>query len=370
MIDGVKISVQEFDIRHLLKCPELNFLSEVNTDTGEIKRNSFGTEKREAEYRGLKFILIKNKSGRSRLIIKGSLHKYYNQGLHNANDFSFNNYLQVLTDLTQRFRLNPSQCHLQNLEFGVNIIPPVSTSQILKGIQLHKMVPFKRISIDNADYYQAPHQQFIFKAYDKALHYPKYTECHDSLLRIELKYQTMNQLVKILTDDGLITNSGIFLSDLKNVQVWNSLEHILLQKWEEVLMYDFSINMESLPNNIYLKIDKWQNQHYWEALDKRKRYRQKKLMYEVFDNYSQNIQAKIYSLIKKKLIELRDECGPIKRLELTDNYQVENGQMGPIKSIYKSSMSPAMESLYQKANEDFQIPHYNEWINRKGDLPF
>jgi hypothetical protein len=370
MIDGVKISVKDFDEGHLLNSPELDFLSRVNTDTGELKRNSFGTERREAEYQGLKFIFLKNRVGRNTLLIDGSLHKYFNGGLHNADDFNYNNFLDVLNDLTQRFRLDPSLCRLQNIEFGVNIVPLGRSSQILKGLLVHKMVPFKRISLNNADYYQALHQQFIVKVYDKAIQYPKYTEHHGSLLRIELKYRTMNQLVKKMADAGLINGRRLFLSDLTNVQLWDSLGQILLQKWEEVLMYDFTMNLKNVPNNIYAKTDKWQNQHYWEALDKRKRHRQKKLMYEAFNLHSQNIQTQIHSLIEKKLIELRYECGPIKRIELKEIGSVESGQMGLIKNISKSLMSPTMESLYQKAIEDFQIPDYDESINQPGELPF
>jgi hypothetical protein len=135
-------------------------------------------------------------------------------------------------------------------------------------------------------------------------------------------------------------------------------------------MYDHTLDLEQLPEKISVKIHQWQNQHYWEALDKRKRYRQKKLMYEIFYNYSQNIQTEINSLIKKKLIGLRDECGPIKRLEVKEISPVEIGEMGPINSIPKSLMSPAKEILYQKAVDDFQIPNYEEWINQPGELPF
>ena len=75
MIDWVKIFISDFNPDQLLNHPNLNFVSPVNTDTGEIKYNKFGTLKKYADYNNLKFILIENKDEKTTLLIEGSLHK-------------------------------------------------------------------------------------------------------------------------------------------------------------------------------------------------------------------------------------------------------------------------------------------------------
>ena len=64
--------------------PLLEFQNLLNTTTGElsIKSNAF--------YRGLEFKIydITEKTPYKRLTIEGSLHKYWNNGAHNFNDFN------------------------------------------------------------------------------------------------------------------------------------------------------------------------------------------------------------------------------------------------------------------------------------------
>ncbi len=60
MIDGIKISLRNFNYEKLINHSLLDFVTDVNTNTGEIKPNKYGTIKKVTEYRGLIFILKEN----------------------------------------------------------------------------------------------------------------------------------------------------------------------------------------------------------------------------------------------------------------------------------------------------------------------
>lgn len=97
---------------HLLGLPILtDKMSGFNHNTSEI----LGTIK--AKYRGLNFQIFPS----GRIVIYGSLHKYFNLGEHNHNDFSYHNLLLVLSDLKTKFGNEVLKMSVTGVEFGLNI---------------------------------------------------------------------------------------------------------------------------------------------------------------------------------------------------------------------------------------------------------
>ena len=374
MIDGVKVSTSVFDKEKLHQL--INFNSSVNTDTGEIKYNKYGTFKKYGSFNGLDFIIIKNKNDNKHLKIKGSIHKYFNYGRHNYNDFNYNNLQYVLNDLKQKFNLQLDKCTLSNLEIGVNIIPPINSKKVLKGLLLHKTISFKLISMDNADYYQVDHKKnFFIKAYDKALQYrEKGYYINHEILRIELKYVKMDFIIKRLRKAGLIINKYLTLDDLLNINVLNNLGDLLIEKWNEILFFDPTINVINPDHKLELQLSNWQNNLYWENLDKRKRYKEKNKLSEITSNYSQNIQSQISTLIKDKLDLLIPNWGLID----VSNHKSFDGEIGKVEikekglidSIYKEAISPQKQIKAKTEKIKVIIPDYKEWINDPRPLPF
>ena len=390
MIDGVKISTSVFDVEKLHQL--INFTSPVNTDTGEIRYNKYGTFKKFASYNGLDFFIIENKNGNKHLIIKGSIHKYFNNGAQNYNTFSFNNIQYVLNDLQQKFNLQLDKCILSNLEIGVNIIPPLISLKILQGLLSHKTIPFKNKSMHNAEYYQVEHKKnFFIKIYDKALQYREkgYNIDHE-ILRIELKYVKMDFITKRLKKAGLIMNNYLTLNDLLNINILNNLGDLLLEKWKEIIFYDPTINVINPDHKLELQLSNWQNSLYWERLDKRKRYKEKIKLSKITDKYSQNIHTQIGKLIKDKLELLIPNWGLIDvsndELNVKCLKDDEMKEKGLIDSIYKESIGHQEQKKVKckidkflittknlKSNKlpmfdlskfnDPVIPDYEEWIN-------
>ena len=199
MIDYNKILLTDYPIKKLLDNPHLYFSQDINTNTGEIRTtNKKGKEQTPfqiAYYNDLTFKIFDTGS----IYIYGSLHKYYNKGLHNYNDFDINAILGVLNDLNDKFDIMPEQCILKNIELGINIKTPIEPNTILDNCFLHKtkLLVYQYHS-DEGRYKQCEHSQYIVKVYNKTLQYQK-KGLHPPIncLRFELKFNKMEYFNKL-----------------------------------------------------------------------------------------------------------------------------------------------------------------------------
>lgn len=274
--------------------PLLYFTQEVNTTTGEIRRtNKKGKEQtpsQTAYYNDLTFKIFDT----GNIYIYGSLHKYYNKGLHNYNDFDINAIRGVLNDLNDKFDITPEQCVLRNIELGINIKTPIEPNTILDNCFLHKTdLLVYQIHSDEGRYKQCEHSQYIVKIYNKTLHYQKKgLNPPTNLLRFELKFNKMEYFNKL----------GIFsLNDLLEYGLHN-FKSRLLDEWGNILYFDKSIKIDEQKRN------KFNNPFYWTGLINNGQrslfYKNKTELNNLTNNNPQNIKQQLTELMSKKIDEL------------------------------------------------------------------
>lgn len=294
MIDFINAIITGINPKELELNQHLNFCNEVNTSTGEIRTKKRNTKNKiphiNAFYRGLEFKIYDN----DKIYLNGSLHKYWNSGAHNYNDFNLLAIHETLKDIKQKFNIKPEQVILRQLELGVNIVPPQPTKKILQHIFIHRTEPFKWIhTADEGNYIQAKHSQYVVKIYDKRQHYVnKGFVIDNEILRFEIKYLKLEKLKKL---------SIYTLHDLIDYGL-NNLVFYLVEEWQQILFYDYTITSNSSAIKNYC------NPLYWNNLIEQKRYsayykHQNKLK-ELVKNTSAQIQLTISELIKQKGIEL------------------------------------------------------------------
>jgi hypothetical protein len=274
--------------------PLLDFYDTINLTTGQMKTTNRNgnkvTPSKNALYKGLEFKIYDTGT----ITLSGSLHKYWNDGAHNYNDFNNEAVLFVLSDLNRKFNIDPNKCILKCLEVGINIIPPIPTNKILDNCLLHKTKPFEyQINSDEGKYKQVQHSQYIIKIYNKALHYKsKGFKIKTEIMRFEIKYTKMQKL----------NEKGIFsLQDLINYGLHN-FKNEILNEWQNVLYYDNTIQIDPLTTKLKKAVLEYSNPNYWTGLlannqNKNFTYHKKQLkkIIEKNSNKVQDLKAEIMS---------------------------------------------------------------------------
>lgn len=296
MVDHTKILLKDFNPAILEANPLLEFCYNMNPLTGQIRTENRTRQKitpyKNAYYNSLEFRIYDTGT----ITMSGSLHKYYNLGAHNFNDFNFEAFSNVLNDLKDKFNITPEKCILKCLELGLNITPTKPTNEILDYCFLHKTKPFEyQKNSGEGKYKQCEHSQYIIKIYNKALHYKKYFKNIDSeILRFEIKYTKMERLNKL----------GVYnLNDISKLG-FKYFENELLTEWQNVLFYDTTINAKSK------RLTNYQNPIYWTELTKKETktnyYKHKRILTDFTLNYSEKIQHQLTEIMRKKIDILND----------------------------------------------------------------
>jgi hypothetical protein len=296
LIDFIKINVNNLDVNKLEVNSLLDFLLTVNTKPGEV--NPYIS----AYYRGLEFKVYEptQKTDYKRVTVEGSLHKYWNNGAHNFNDFGIVEVYIVVNDLYNKFKIETDNCTLRQLEIGVNINPPIITKQILKACLKHKTKDIKWVHTgDEGNYIQSVSQRHFIKIYDKKTHYQnKGFQIDNDIMRIEKKWRKMVEL----NEKGIHT-----LKDLLNYDLIN-FKNDLLNLWDDVLYCDF----DTVKGTKYE--DKYTNVNWWDRLsyDKLKYHRNN--LNSIIKKDSNNIKNQISNLICSKVDFLNIETSEINPL--------------------------------------------------------
>lgn len=237
-----------------------------------------------------KNISIKIYENNNRVEFSGSLHTFYNDGLHNHNDFNQTSFLMALNTLYLDLGIKPENLYLLHLEWGFNLKPPKESNYILDRAIQHKSVN-KTVGVDckiEGKYIQFKHSTKILKIYNKAMHFKLKKE----VLRIEIKQINWSEyrLKGIETlQDFINSDKTLFYNEL-------------IDQWHRVILYDVN-------HKISVDYIKYQTQIYWDEL--REGYSNKAFKYHVDKlkklnkTIGYNTQEKITRLIVKKGNELQ-----------------------------------------------------------------
>ena len=226
-------------------------------------------EKQIRKYKNLIFIKYQD-----RLEISGSIHYFYNDELHNADDFYIEDCISAIIQIKNIFDLDLNKCKLINLEYGVNINPIINVTDLVHNLIYHSTRQFVRTTIHN-DFKQAGNEAYKqVKAYNKSVQFPH--ECENTF-RFEVRTREHKFLKKL----GIVS-----LQDLVEISNYDKLITSLLNEWDNVLLFDLSKDIDT----------KFFNTHFWEDVLKngnRNRFNnQKKLYYKKLgpDNLHSNIR--------------------------------------------------------------------------------
>ncbi|OWP84993.1 hypothetical protein BWK59_02505 [Flavobacterium davisii] len=295
MIDGVKIKCIGTDTSDWERSPLLKFCTKVDTTTGEILAKN-----RVAFYRGLSFHItpstIENKN---HLFIRGSLATYYNQGKHNAYDFTRDMLAEVIEELQQEFKINPYTAVVQSFEYGANIATEKPVKAIVNGLRAYQSDRFTMLKIEGKpNGLQLDRSKTAVKFYDKA---KQASLKGTNLMRIEYVVKFHQTAVQ----HGFNT-----LADLLELDKLQKLKPYLLEVWKNTIFHDDGMRWREMNTKQKQKMLYYLDANNWERFNKGQRQKARVKFRELYDAFcSSKTQIEIGNLLREKLEYLEAKKG-------------------------------------------------------------
>ena len=296
MIDFVKILIHNPDHNALLQ--SLNFASEIDEKTSRRTNN-----KTVAKFH---FCRVEMDT-KGNVIFTGSLHILWNSINNvkapnysknkpyfgfNGNDFTISNVFEMRTYLSSVLKCTPEQMVFQKMEFGLNNRVLFNPKLFVKNLLYHYGLIFEHYH--NHNYSIVKHQLYWLKIYNKSNQYGMINH----ILRTELKIVNTGELKK---ETGIKTFADVTPTTLNNA--FSSL----LERFDEVVYYDHTINLEGFTEGQLSKLYQYQNKHYWfDELTKQNRRHHKNRLQKIILNKSENLHA----IIRQEMIKKAEQLNP------------------------------------------------------------
>ncbi|MCT4645769.1 MAG: hypothetical protein N4A74_12345 [Carboxylicivirga sp.] len=302
MVDFVKLLIVGLDIKALMSNKLLDFKVPHNTKNQIASWNDKDNNPAiyyKAVYRSLEFRIYPETGI---LIVMGSLHRYWNNGQHNHNNFSHDDLISVLNDLYQKFGFEPQNMKLQQMEFGINIIPDFPVDKLISHCLFHRKKRFLDKLVKDGKSRCVQHSnRYTLKVYNKSTQQRlRNITAPQNLFRIEINYRAKLKSMGIRTvADYLDADRNIFLTDL-------------LKAWSEILFFDWTVKNDEVDNQLYLR--DYRSELFWEELIKhgtngKYKWHLKKLQKYII-NHSLNIKETVAKQIEILGMELLRTTNP------------------------------------------------------------
>jgi hypothetical protein len=261
----------------------LEFKTTVNTRTGEEY-----TDRCKTQLDGLTLDLIDDRV----LQIRGSFHKYKNDGRHNYDDFTLREFKETYMRINRELGIEIGEGSLNNLEFGINVSLPFAVDTVLKNIVSYKCKSIGREFFNGqGNMVRVQLGQYELKMYDKGKQYKQ----PGNLIRIEIKVKRMNYL----------RTKGIHVKqykDLLNPAVYSQLKNLLLETIDELLIHD-EVDILNVAKKSQELIERGKDPLYWIESKKENHERFKKRRKRFNQLMQEHGKNDIKTTLKQRIIE-------------------------------------------------------------------
>lgn len=257
--------------------------------------------KHKKQYNGILFEFTKHA-----LYIYFKPHYYFNNNLHNANDFKVINCIKTLREFLNTFKVDAKELQIINIEFGLNIVIPKSLiciKDFLTLLTYHEQNQFYTDSKYSFCRYSTTTNSNgktnvykIIKCYAKGLQFPEYTNLNT------FRFEVKSNRKKYIESLGIKN-----LNDLLEPSTYQILETTILKEFDKVLIIDD----QARPGLSKTKLDnhkKKNNPIEWHKfLNKSKNVFRKnfKTYYDALNTCETHLKKEVRKLIFDKLQELK-----------------------------------------------------------------
>ena len=298
MIDFIKLAV--FDTSLIERIRRKRGLEFYSQNRWKNKSEPVIKSKTVKQYKGIVFYFYKNK-----LEIHFKPHYYFNDNLHNANDFTAMDCIGVFRELIQAFSIEDTTAlKVINLEYGLNLLSPMDCQELLLYLSYHGTNKFyndMELLHSKKSYEPAlkgkANTYKIIKAYAKGEQYPAY--CDPDTFRFEIK----SKQARYLNEKGIYS-----LTDLLNKSTYKTLAGELLKEFREILIldnrpwiYETGLFTVEVSNSLH----KYSNPFFWNNLLKAKNQNgftsHKQNYFQILEQTRGNIHVELEKVVLDKL---------------------------------------------------------------------
>ncbi|GAB7086049.1 hypothetical protein JCM15579A_21450 [Marinifilum fragile] len=290
LIDGISIELIDFDFHLWERLPELEF--SVLTVVG----SGMELGSRKAHHKGLDFII--EPKGKAK--IKGSIHKFFNDGDHNINRFTYEDFIEAVGQLSI-FGVNPENARLKSFEIGLNLdtsVSKIETKTFLESVLYCRGAERSEMELNGKTGYGYAYKttNATYKFYDKG----EQSKVQSELLRVETKFTRM----RAVENYGIYTLADLLdetkLSRLISDKFLKAIDETIFFEWDQIK------TTRRLPAKYKSKFKDLRNPDWWikDERSRRERHRNKLLLEKLINQYAKrNIKN-----ILKDLISLEITC--------------------------------------------------------------
>lgn len=334
MYDGIKIECSFSDKRKWEQ--SLSMIGKHAEKTGEVL-----SLPAEIEKNCLTFSRVPTAAGK-KYFIQGSLHRFYNNGAENNNDFTIQDVRATIEHLKNVYGINPEKSKILNFEFGVNVtLPPgVEAAAFQKYLISAYSKGFEKLNPKRpAVGYIAEFNEYNIKVYDKG--YQARTG-ELNMLRIEIKVNRTRWLDQYEFKKG----HELLLSDLLNPENISILGNILIEKTRSLILTPRHLDISTLRPKERLTYYECRDARCWEEWDSKTRQRKRAQLSKIFVLLKQpdpvDVLARLVSDKWKELATLPPEKPQTKqRQKATISSIIVNGFKALLKVLRQQTFTTA-----------------------------
>lgn len=295
MLDWLKLETYNIpQIDYFKNHPLLEWVSD--TDRINNLDKEVITTKKVKQYKGVMFCFYSKK-----LEIHFKPHYYFNDGLHNANDFRVIDCINVLIEVRNVLKIDLKAFKVVNIEYGLNGISPIKVEDLIRFLAYHERnefvtdagLAFSKKSFSMNLKGIANHYKKI-KTYAKGLQFPIYTDINTFRFEVSSKKSRFINQLGIYTAD-----------DLLNPPVYLTMAESIINEFEKVLILDCTTDFKTLSQKEQAKIAKYNNPMEWYRIsnvpNRNSFSKNKAAYYKLINKEPFNLKSQLRQIIYDKL---------------------------------------------------------------------
>ena len=349
MIDFIKTDILT-TAEYLYNNPSLTFGLNINDKTGEVIKDRYGYITRVANFGQLQIKITKKiETEYTKIELSGSIHKHNKQGT-NFEDFTFVDVVNTINQVCDLLKLPPNKFVIKHIEYGVNIKPTHSATNILNSIVAYKGKRYEIREYKGTGYMKRfCLSQYDVKIYDKSKQY----SLASNLLRFELKVFKMQYFEKRCIN---ITT----FSNLLNPAIYTALFNTLVNCLDSIYMFDYRIQLNAINNTRErltltecINTNFWQN--YRDTHSAKGYFKKVNRFKDLVKKYAHDdLQLYLKTQIQNKWFELLNSTPILPHVQnatVPQNYPLIVGNINPIVKRY--CITCGKDISHQKSNSLF-----------------